>query len=201
MAAIRRVRNPNQIPLNERASRVQNKRLQRLFARIRTLLGRWERLKPLLERAHLWRWSRRSVAIGAAIGVFFGFLIPIGQIPASAILAAWLRANLPIAVASTCITNPITIAPAYYGMYLLGSWLIGSNHDELVSKGDLLGRVGEVGEALLIGIPVSAVLMAGLTYLLVHLTWFIWLRLRRPRLWRWARAFVIARRRACARAR
>ncbi|HUG77565.1 MAG TPA: DUF2062 domain-containing protein, partial [Burkholderiales bacterium] len=54
---------------------------------------RW--LGPLLKRSWLWHLDRRRVAAGAAIGVFFGFLIPIGQIPLSAAGAVVLRANLP----------------------------------------------------------------------------------------------------------
>ncbi|MCB2044038.1 MAG: DUF2062 domain-containing protein, partial [Rhodoferax sp.] len=46
--------------------------------------NRWLRwLGPLLRRPRLWRWSRRGVALGVALGIFFGLLIPVAQIPLS----------------------------------------------------------------------------------------------------------------------
>jgi len=57
--------------------------------------------------------------------VFFGFLIPLAQIPASAVLATVLRANLPAAMASTLVTNPVTFGPVYYVAYKLGVVLVG----------------------------------------------------------------------------
>lgn len=64
--------------------------------------------------------------MGLAVGVFFGLLIPIAQIPAAALVALLLRANIPAAVGSTLVTNPITFPPVYYAAYHLGDWLLGS---------------------------------------------------------------------------
>ena len=61
---------------------------------------RW--LAPWLGQRKLWHFSRRSVALGMAIGIFFGFLLPVAQIPLSASTAVVLRANVP-AAESTCI--------------------------------------------------------------------------------------------------
>ncbi|HEY4542284.1 MAG TPA: DUF2062 domain-containing protein, partial [Noviherbaspirillum sp.] len=66
-------------------------------------------LKPFaryLEHHSLWQFNRRAVAVGAAIGLFFGILIPFGQIVVSAFAAFFLRANLPVAAFATFITNP-----------------------------------------------------------------------------------------------
>ncbi|MGL4189515.1 MAG: DUF2062 domain-containing protein, partial [Sphaerotilus sulfidivorans] len=87
--------------------------------------NRWLRwLGPALHHPRLWRASRRAVALGAAIGVFFGFLIPIAQIPVSAAVAVALRANVPSAMASTLVTNPITFPPVYYAAWQVGGWLL-----------------------------------------------------------------------------
>lgn len=85
---------------------------------------RW--LSPWLGHPALWRWSRRSVALGVALGVFFGLLIPLAQIPVASAAAIVLRANLPIAAASTLVTNPVTFGPVYLAAYRLGHWLTGS---------------------------------------------------------------------------
>ncbi|MEO6269221.1 MAG: DUF2062 domain-containing protein [Lautropia sp.] len=52
-------------------------------------------LGPRLMHQRLWRPSRRTVAIGGAVGVFFGLLIPVAQIPVAAGVAMVLRVNLP----------------------------------------------------------------------------------------------------------
>ncbi len=89
--------------------------------------NRWLRwLGPALHHPRLWHMSRRGIALGAAIGVFFGLLIPVAQIPVSAAVAVLLRANVPAAVASTLVTNPVTFGPVYYAAWRLGSSLLGA---------------------------------------------------------------------------
>jgi hypothetical protein len=81
----------------------------------RVRANRWLRwLGPAVLAPQLWRFTRRSVALGVALGVFFGLLIPIAQIPLSAAAAIVLRANIPTAMASTLVSNPVTYAPLYY---------------------------------------------------------------------------------------
>jgi uncharacterized protein (DUF2062 family) len=88
--------------------------------------NRWLRwMGPILNNPRLWHFSRKGIALGMALGVFFGLLIPIAQIPFSATLAVVLRANVPMAVASTLVTNPITFGPVYYGAYHLGRLVLG----------------------------------------------------------------------------
>lgn len=168
--------------------------LNRVSEKARAALMRWSWLRPLLGRASLWRWSRRRVATGAAVGVFFGLLIPVGQIPAAAFAAAFLRANLPAAAIATFITNPLTTAAVYYGMYHLGHWLMGLFGNVAPSGTDLLDQAGEVGSSLLIGVPISAIVLAALTYVAVNMFWLIWAARRRWGLWLRAREFVRVRR-------
>ena len=87
--------------------------------------NRWLRwMGPLLSQQRLWHFSRKGIAMGVAVGVFFG-LLPVAQIPVSAAVAVLLRANLPMAVASTLVTNPVTFGPVYYGAYRLGKAVLG----------------------------------------------------------------------------
>ncbi|MEW4466529.1 DUF2062 domain-containing protein [Parasphingorhabdus sp. JC815] len=68
-------------------------------------------LKPIAHRflrSDLWRFTRRSVPRGVALGMLAAFLIPVGQIFAAVFLALPIRANVPIAALTTFITNPIT---------------------------------------------------------------------------------------------
>ena len=64
--------------------------------------------------------------------------MPLAQIPASAIAATIFRANVPTAIGSTLVTNPVTFAPIYVIAYKVGVVLLGKtpNKDSLekVSK-------------------------------------------------------------------
>lgn len=93
--------------------------------------NRWLRwLGPALLHPRLWHMSRRGLALGLALGVFFGFLVPIAQIPLSAAAAVMLRANLPVAMASTLVTNPATFGPIYYAAWRVGSVVLGEPASE-----------------------------------------------------------------------
>lgn len=161
---------------------------------------RW--LGPLLRRPWLWHMNRRRVAVGAGIGVFFGFLIPVLQIAGAAVLALLLRANLPVAAFSTLVSNPFTYAPIGVAAYHTGAALLGEP-----VKGDavqtLEGAVGEagagpketaaspgwveqvkaIGKPLFLGMAVFATVGGVATWGLVHLAWTVavWIKRRRRR--------------------
>src|SRR5512144_3362156 len=82
-------------------------------------------LGPLLDRPWLWAVNRHAVSRGMAIGLFFGVLLPIGQAIAAGALAVWVRANLPVAVAATFVSNPFTTPPIVAGAYYLGAATLG----------------------------------------------------------------------------
>lgn len=138
---------------------------------------RW--LRPFLGHPRLWHWSRRGVALGVALGVFFGLLIPVAQIPLSAAAAIILRANVPAAAASTLVTNPVTFGPIYYGAYQLGLWLDGGEAAPGLASGmpahaddaDLMARVRRLGRPLLLGLSIVASLAGLLTYAVITLIW------------------------------
>lgn len=72
--------------------------------------NRW--LAPIAHRfgrSELWRFTRRSVPRGVALGLFAGFIIPVGQIFLAAFLALPARANVPVASLVTFVTNPFTL--------------------------------------------------------------------------------------------
>lgn len=72
--------------------------------------NRW--LAPIAHRfarSDLWRFTRRSVPRGVALGLFAAFILPVGQIFLAAFLALPARANVPISVLVTFVTNPFTV--------------------------------------------------------------------------------------------
>lgn len=72
--------------------------------------NRW--LAPVAHRVlspELWRFTRRSVPRGVALGLFAAFIFPLGQILISTFLALPTRANVPLAALITFVTNPFTL--------------------------------------------------------------------------------------------
>lgn len=169
-------------------------RLRRLLPDSHTLRQhralRW--MGPMLHDRRLWHVNRRGIATGLAVGVFFGLLIPVAQILFAAGAALLLRANIPAAVGSTLITNPITFAPVYYAAYHLGAWMLG-HADVALAEVDLdrvaartetglalwMDRLYTVGPPLALGLLTLAASLSVLIYFAVHWTW----RLRIVRAW------------------
>lgn len=155
---------------------------------------------PYLERHWLWQFNRRTVAGGAAVGLFFGILIPFMQIFFAVVGAMAFRVNVPVAVACTFITNPLTFPPIYYLAYRLGDLLLagGPAAGGLDAQGSLnaarvasevaaaaseeagwlssklmdgLGAIQSMGLPLAIGLLVLSVVVSGTAYLLVRTIW------------------------------
>lgn len=148
---------------------------------------RW--LAPLLKRPWLWHIDRRGVALGAAVGVFFGFLIPIAQIPLSALGVLLLRANLPVAVVSTLVSNPLTYAPIFLlahrlGRHLLGTVNGGGVNEAAIESAGVWASLGNLGAPLFLGLAIFAVSGAVITWCLVQGAWLGANALRRRRLMR-----------------
>lgn len=73
--------------------------------------SRW--LRPFgkrIRQSDLWRFTRRSVPRGVAIGLFVGIflMVPGLQIVGAALVCMPLRGNVPIAAAMTFLSNPAT---------------------------------------------------------------------------------------------
>lgn len=90
------------------------------------LASRW--LRPFarhLADDRLWHFNRQSVARAVAIGLFFGFLLPVAQFLFAVVTAIVLRAHVALAAAFTLVTNPFTFPPVYWFAHRLGSWMLG----------------------------------------------------------------------------
>jgi uncharacterized protein len=150
------------------------------------------RLGPWLQHHNLWHLHRRSVAGGVAVGMFAG-LIP-GSNPvqflAAALLAVGFKVNLPIAVVVTLYSNPFTIVPLYYLAFKLGELVFWRGNGELPDmalalqgKGfrewipTALEWIASVGKPLLVGLPLLALILAALGYVLVDAAWKLQVRL------------------------
>ncbi len=126
-----------------------------------------------LHIADLWHFNRRSVAKAFACGLFWTFIpIPVQTVPA-AISALLLRVNLPIAIATVWLTNPITFPPILYLNYRFGCWLLGITHIESFtwSMSWFVHLVENAWLPLFLGSFVTAILASIIGYYLTHLAW------------------------------
>lgn len=86
------------------------------------LASRWLRpFQHLFAHPALWHLNRRTVPRALAAGLFIAFVVPVGQFVLAALVAVTTRANVPLAAASTLVSNPVTFAPIYLAAYQLGS--------------------------------------------------------------------------------
>jgi uncharacterized protein (DUF2062 family) len=167
---------------------------------------RW--LGPRLHEPGLWHLNRRAVARGVAIGVFFGFMIPVAQIPAAALGAFFARANLWVSAIATLVSNPFTYAPIYYAAYQLGGWLLGSPEAAVLLEldpalvkvvtpdidhaasglgvwlGEIWTRMAAYGKPLFLGLALMALTVSVLAYFGTLLVWRVAVLLKRRRPYR-----------------
>ena len=117
-------------------------------------------LGELLHDPRLWHFNRRSTVRGLAAGAFYAFVPFPWQMLLAAVTAAWLRFNLPVAVAMVWITNPLTIPPIAFVNYRFGAWLLGRPPLDWTFEPSLdwlLRQAGELGLPLLVGSLAMAV--------------------------------------------
>jgi uncharacterized protein (DUF2062 family) len=140
-------------------------------------------LRPIAHRIllpELWHFNRRSVPRGVALGILVGVLVPVAQTIFAALLALPVRANVPVAAATTLVTNPITTPPIWLFAYWIGRKLLrmeGVQAGALVDEktmGWLHWLLVEVGPATALGLVVVAVLAAAIGYLLAAWGWRGW---------------------------
>ncbi len=148
--------------------------------------NRWLRwLGPSLSHPSLWRWQRHSVALGVGIGIFFGFLVPIAQIPLSAVCAVLFRANISVAAVSTLVTNPFTFPGIYYAAYQVGNLFISENVNNEIQTSTIVevssswtDTLLNSGKPLLIGLVTFAVVFGISSYFFTSLIWSLRTRIR-----------------------
>jgi uncharacterized protein (DUF2062 family) len=151
-----------------------------------------------LQHHNLWHLHRRSVAGGLAVGLFTGMIPGPVQMLCAALLSVILRVNLPVAVAATWFTNPVTIIPVYMVAFKLGSLVTGDAGapmpDAVLTLGGgitewiptLLAWMAAMGKPFAVGLVLLAVILAALGYVAVLAGWRLyvvlaWRRRRRLR--------------------
>ena len=154
--------------------------------------SRWiKRVGGRALNSEYWRFTRRSVPRGVAVGLFVGvfFLIPGIQIIAATLFSLPVRGNIPIAAAMTFLTNPFTTP-----FLILASIPVGNLFGFHADAGAVMGmyeRSAPAGEwlawlasdaapAMISGLFIIAVASGVIGYLIAVLFW----RWRTGRKWR-----------------
>lgn len=153
--------------------------------------------RPLLKHPNLWHLNRHSVAGGVAAGLFGGLIPGPVQMLTAAILAIVFRVNLPVAVATTLLSNPFTWPPILLAAYSIGEFVTGEQGGPIKTfefdwlHGDwglLLPQLWDwfmgMGESLALGLFILASVLAALGYAVVKIGWrlYILAYVRRRRL-------------------
>jgi uncharacterized protein len=138
---------------------------------------------PWIHAHHLWHWSKQSVALGMAVGVFIGILIPVAQIPVSAGVVVVARAHLPAAIAGTFVSNPFTTPAILYGAYQLGLMVTGERKAHPAEPPPLVpgvepkdskkfwSKAQNFGKPLLVGLTLMASTGGLVSYLAIIWLW------------------------------
>lgn len=130
-------------------------------------------LKPfahLFSHPALWHLNRRTAPRALAVGLFVAFVIPVGQFVLAALVAVTTRANVPLAAASTLVSNPFTFAPIYLAAYKFGGFLLPGT-----SAGQLPQSAGwslvDITGATALGLITFAIASAALGYAAAAALW------------------------------
>lgn len=142
-------------------------------------------------RSDLWRFTRRSVPRGVALGILVGVIIPVAQIFFAALLALPVRANVPVAGLTTFITNPFTTPLLWVAAYHVGSFIL---HIDATTFGQPVATALNTphvetwmewltGAASItaFGLVVLAVIMAAVGYVVSAIGWRMWIAGKRRR--------------------
>ncbi|MCJ2177134.1 DUF2062 domain-containing protein [Novosphingobium album (ex Hu et al. 2023)] len=152
---------------------------------------------PFARRQELFRFTRRSVPRGVAVGLLVGIfaLIPGVQIVGAALMCVPCRGNIPLAAAMTFLSNPATTPLILAGSIWIGN-LLGYHADvstfyALYERGAGIGDwthwlVSDAAPALLVGLFVISTVAASIGYVASAWFWRFWIgRKHHARRMRW----------------
>lgn len=136
-------------------------------------------------RSELWRFTRRSVPRGVAVGLMIGIflMIPGLQIVGAALMCVPVRGNIPIAAAMTFLSMPATTPFILVASIAIGNAL--GWHADLSTFSTLYERGASVGEwiswlasdaapSLVVGLFVLGSAAALIGYVVSTIGWRLW---------------------------
>ena len=132
-------------------------------------------------RSELWRFTRRSVPRGVALGMLVGIIVPFAQILFASLMCLPVRANVPIAALTTFVTNPFTTPLVWVLGYNIGAWMLRVDAMTVVAPvntamehsqfGDMLQWLTGATLVTAFGLVVLAVVASAVSYLVSGFVW------------------------------
>jgi len=150
---------------------------------------RW--LRPIAHvvlRPDLWRFHRRSVPRGVAVGLVIGIflMIPGLQIIGAILVSLPFRANVPLAVVMTFLSNPLTTPFILLSSIGVGNALLGLHADISTLQQLYTHHAGlsaylgwflsDAAPALFAGLAIISTVAALVGYFIASLLWQWWIR-------------------------
>ncbi|MBO9603181.1 MAG: DUF2062 domain-containing protein [Novosphingobium sp.] len=142
-------------------------------------------------RSELWRFTRRSVPRGVALGMLVGIIIPFAQIFFAALLSFSVRANVPVAAATTFVTNPFTTPLIWFVSYEVGAVILRVDAATVVAPVNTTLAETQFDQALqwltgatlvtAFGLVVVAIVAASVSYLVTGWVWRVRVARKRSR--------------------
>jgi uncharacterized protein (DUF2062 family) len=155
---------------------------RRFFKRLsrtrHTLHGRWfmRPFRAMLANPAYWSVHRSNVTGAVALGLLIAFIpLPI-HLPTVTLLALLLQVNVPVALATVFVSNPLTMVPQYYLCYWVGSRILGSGVDNFafeMSWAWIQTELIPIWKPFLLGCLVSGIAAALLGYAILGSLWHV----------------------------
>jgi uncharacterized protein (DUF2062 family) len=142
---------------------------------------------PFARRHELWRFTRRSVPRGVAIGLLVGIfaLIPGVQIIGAALLCVPCRGNIPLAALMTCVSIPPTTLFVILPLAVAIGNRFGFHADigtvrEMMARGASLNDwwswiLSDTAPSVIIGLLIQSVIVAAIGYVVSAFGWRWWI--------------------------
>ena len=140
-------------------------------------------IKSYFKPGCFWARDQQHIARGISAGLA-GAVIPGFQIFYASILAIILRGNLPVALISTLITNPLTFVPITYFIYYIGTLFVGDGSADFVIQNfvwdfstfqafwhNVSAWIFQFGKAYLVGLPIVSLGLGIIGYFGTILIW------------------------------
>ncbi|MEZ5502617.1 MAG: DUF2062 domain-containing protein [Halioglobus sp.] len=131
---------------------------------------------------NLWHITRYSASMAFFVGLFVAFMPIPGQTLVAAVLAVYLRCNLPLAVSLVFITNPVTMPPIFFMAYEIGALIVDVPVRDIAFEPTFhwLGHsLAAIWEPFLLGCLICGLFFGAVGYVTVSQLW----RWRVSRLW------------------
>ena len=140
------------------------------------LADRWfmTPFRHLVHDPRYWSTRRRTVVPAVAAGLFIAFIPTPGHMLIAAAVAVAARINIPVAILTTFVSNPLTVGPMYFLAYRFGAAMLGTERLAFrfeMSLDWVTGFLVDIWQPMLLGCIVLGGVSAVLGYALLDTIW------------------------------